>query len=94
MSTTFGILRIDIDHNKLIDEDGELLEYISDNIFEPIFFRSMNNCKWLNSIAKHISDDTKVYALDNSAQGVYTIKDLKELLERDKQSYRHNTINN
>ncbi len=94
MSTTFGILRIEVDHNKLVDEDGEILEYISYDIFQPIFHRSMGNCKWLTSIARHISDDTKVYALDNSAQGVYTIKDLKDLLERDKQSYRHNTINN
>ena len=83
MSTTFGILRINVDHDKLVDEDGELLEYISENIFEPIFFRSRTRCRWLNSIAKHVSDDTRVYALDNTAQGIYTIKDVKELLERD-----------
>ena len=38
MSTTFGILLIKVEHEKLVDEDGALLDYISDEIFEPVFF--------------------------------------------------------
>jgi hypothetical protein len=37
MSTTFGILTIKVEHNKLVDEDGDLLDYISKEIFEPVF---------------------------------------------------------
>ena len=85
MSTTFGILRTQVDHDKLVDDDGDLLEYISENIFEPVFFRSLNNSRWLTHFGPHLSDDIKVYALDNTQQGVYTIKDCKELLKREKQ---------
>lgn len=81
MSTTFGILKIKIEHDRIVDEYGDLLEYISENIFEPVFFRSLNNSRWLTHLGPYISDDTKVYALDNTQQGVYTIKDCKKLLD-------------
>jgi hypothetical protein len=80
MSTTFGILRIKVEHEKLVDEDGTLLGYVSDEIFEPVFFRG-RNCGWLNNLAEHIDENTKVYPLDNTPQGIYTIKDCKELLK-------------
>ena len=84
MSTTFGILRIGIEHDKIVDEDGDLLEYISENIFEPVFFRSLNNSRWLTSFGPYLDESLKVYALDNTQQGVYTIKDCKELIEKEK----------
>jgi hypothetical protein len=80
MSTTFGILQIKVEHEKLIDEDGALLDYISHEIFEPVFFRG-RNCGWLNKLAEHIDENTRVYPLDNSPQGIYTIRDCKELLK-------------
>ena len=85
MSTKFGILRIEIEHDKITDEDGYVLEYISENIFEPVFFRSFSNSRWLTHFGPHLSDDINVYALDNTHQGIRTIKDCKELLEREKQ---------
>lgn len=85
MSTTFGVLKQYIDHDKIVDEDGDLLWYISENAFEPVFFRSMNRSRWLSALGQHADNNIRVYALDNSQQGVYTIKDCKELLEKEKQ---------
>ena len=86
MSTTFGILKLQIDHDKIVDNDGDLLEYISENIFEPVFFRSMNNSRWLTHLGPYISDDVKVYALDNTQQGIFTIKDCKNLINKENDS--------
>ena len=79
MSTKFGILTEQIDHDKLVDEDEDLHFYISKTIFEPIFFRG-NTSRWLTSCGEQFKDDTRVYALDNTQQGIYTIKDIKEFL--------------
>jgi len=83
MSTTFGVLKEYIEHDKLVDEDGDLLWYISENAFEPVFFRSMNRSRWLNSLGQSADDNIRVYALDNIQQDIYTIKDCKELLEKE-----------
>jgi hypothetical protein len=82
MSTTFGIPKepIDID---LGDADG-IYYYINPDIFEKVFFRTMNNSRWLNDLAKSLPDETKVYALDNTQQGVYTIGDIKQLMKNGK----------
>jgi hypothetical protein len=79
MSTTFGILQIRVEHEKLVDQDGDLLEYISHGIFEPVFFRGTNS-RWLKNWAEQLDDSTKVYAIDNTQQGIFTIKDCKEFL--------------
>lgn len=79
MSTTFGILKIRVEHEKLVDQDGDLLEYISHGIFEPVFFRGTNS-RWLKNWAEQLDDNTKVYAIDNTQQGIFTIKDCKEFL--------------
>jgi hypothetical protein len=77
MSTTFGILTEKVEHEKLVDEDGDLLFYISGSIFEPVFFRG-NNSRWLKEWAKLLPDKTKVYATDNTQQGIFTIGDIKK----------------
>ena len=77
MSTTFGIpLRI-IDDRVLTDEEGDLEDYIDTSFFTPIWFRSVGNCRWLNPLGERLPDETKVYALDNTAQGIRTIGDIK-----------------
>jgi hypothetical protein len=80
MSTTFGIpiRKIDIE---LGNEDG-LHDYISTEFFEKVWLRSygIGGCSWLNPLGELLPDDTKVYALDNSQQGVYTIGDIKEIM--------------
>jgi hypothetical protein len=79
MSTTFGIPKelIDIE---LGDADG-IYYYINPDIFEKVFFRSLGNSRWLNDLAQSLPNETKVYALDNSQQGVYTIRDIKQLMK-------------
>jgi len=83
MSTTFGVLKEYIDHDKIVDENGEILWYISDNAFDTIFFRSMRQSRWLHLNDEYIDDNVRVYALDNTHQGIYTIKDCKELLKKE-----------
>jgi hypothetical protein len=80
MSTTFGIPKEPIDI-ELGDADG-IYYYINQDIFEKVFFRSYGNSRWLNDLAKSLPDETKVYALDNSQQGIYTIGDIKELMKK------------
>jgi hypothetical protein len=79
MSTTFGIPRKPIDI-ELGDEDG-VFYYIDTDIFEEVWFRGMGRSRWLSDIAKSLPDDTRVYALDNSQQGVFTIGDIKRYEE-------------
>jgi hypothetical protein len=81
MSTTFGILIEKVEHEKLVDEDGDLLDYISREIFEPVFFRG-NNSRWLKEWAKLLPDETKVYAIDNTQQEIFTIGDIKKFIKR------------
>jgi len=81
MSTTFGILTEKVEHEKLVDEDGDLLFYISGSIFEPVFFRGTNS-RWLKNWAGQLPDDHKVYALDNTQQGIFTIGDIKKFLNK------------
>jgi hypothetical protein len=82
MSTTFGIPQRQVELSKLIDEDGDLHDYIDTSFFEKVFFRSMSNSRWLNSLAERLSEDTRIFPLDNTAQGIYTIKDCKEILKK------------
>lgn len=73
MSTTFGII---LPYN----EDQE---WADDNEIE-IAYRSYNKMKWLNPIAHLLPDDTPVEPLDNSAQGIFTIKDIKQAIKKNK----------
>lgn len=79
MSTTFGIPRKPIEI-ELGDEDG-VFYYIDTDIFEKVWFRSMGRSRWLSDLAKSLPDDTRVYALDNSQQGIFTIGDIKRYEE-------------
>jgi hypothetical protein len=82
MSTTFGIpiKKMDI----TIDEYEEIFKWIDDEneSFTEVWYRSMGNCRWLNPLGELLPDDTKVYALDNSQQGVYTIGDIKKMMDK------------
>ena len=82
MSTTFGIpiKKMDI----TIDEYEEIFKWVDDEdeSFTEVWYRSMGNCRWLNPLGELLPDDTKVYALDNSQQGVYTIGDIKQMMDK------------
>jgi len=83
MSTTFGIPLYPVDDKILVDEEGCLQPYISENFFSDVFFRG-NSSGWLNEWAEGLEGDVRVYPLDNTPQGIYTIKDCKELLKNKK----------
>lgn len=81
MSTKFGIpiRHVDVE---LGDEDG-IFDYIRPTFFEEVWFSANydGQDRWLNSMAERLPDYTRVYALDNSQQGVYTIGDIKKIME-------------
>ena len=83
MSTTFGIPQRQVELSILVDEFGDLHDYIDTSFFEKVFFRSMHNSRWLNPLASRLSDNTYVFPLDNTAQGIYTIGDIKEFLKEE-----------
>lgn len=86
MSTTFGII---IKNGKLLDlppqEDGLILPQEikdEDNIeIVNVAFRGSWGILWKNPIAPFLPPETKVYPLDNSHQGIYTIGDIIEELK-------------
>ena len=53
---------------------------VKDNVVE-VAFRS-NGIRFINELAELLPDDTPVIPLDNTAQGVYTIGDVKEEIEK------------
>ena len=79
MSTKFGVI---IEGNDFeLDEYGDIPEGIRDYVdFEEVAFRS-NGIRWTNLIASKLPDETKVYPLDNTAQGIYTIGDIKKQID-------------
>ena len=83
MSTTFGIPQRKISIDSLCDDEGNLLDYIDPSFFEKIFYRGNAgyDTRWLNNIAHLLPDYTRVYPLDNTAQGILTICDIKEHLQ-------------
>ena len=81
MSTTFGIPKREVDI-ELGDEAG-IFDYISEDFFDSVAFRSNGGILyWTRPLAFKLSDDTRVYALNNSQQGIYTIGDIKKQIEK------------
>ena len=82
MSTTFGIHR---EGKKIELVDDELpIEYFQDdrisNEFIEVAYRTNRGfIVWEDEIAPYLDDSILVYPLDNSAQGIYTIGDLKTI---------------
>ena len=59
-----------------IESTGEV-EQIARRVGTRVFFT--------NSIAEQLPELTKVIAMDNSHQGIYTIKDIKQARDKHKQ---------
>jgi hypothetical protein len=76
MSTTFGIHR----RNEIIEliDDDLPIDFNPDDFIE-IAYRVNKYTVFTNELASYLSDDLKVYPLDNTAQGVYTVGDIKKL---------------
>ena len=75
MSTTFGIFKKE---HLLKDESIDPTEFFLDDDFIEVAFRSSHGIRWKNELAPYLSDDIKVYPLDNTAQGIFTIGDIKK----------------
>jgi hypothetical protein len=77
MSTTFGILTSGGDIE--LENDCLPLSSKNEDYFEVVAIRRNNgSLVWMNVLAKFLPANTKVYPLDNSAQGIYTIGDVIE----------------
>ena len=82
MSTIFGIHR---EGKKIELVDDELpIEYFQDgrinNEFIEVAYRTNRGfIVWENEIAPYLDNSILVYPLDNGAQGIYTIGDLKTI---------------
>lgn len=79
MSTEFAVYR---GKEKVeTDEDGNITNEIL--LHWSQFLRvavrpNSGSMRWTNVLAELLPDETRVYPLDNSAQGIFTIKDIKE----------------
>ena len=81
MSTTFGIVirdgeLLDFESNQRIEEDDNT------DIIEVWFRGNFGGSTWTNPLAKFLPPETKVYSIDNTPQGIYTIGDILENYEK------------
>jgi hypothetical protein len=85
MSTIFAVL---IKDEELLDieinEDTDISSILDDDSLEivEVYFRGFRNSYWKTPLAKFLPPKTKVYPLDNSPQGIFTIKDINEDLNQ------------
>ena len=96
MSTTFGVYIKDInitlvnDDLPEFDDEGNIIDIEDD--FVEVFYRGMGYCRFKSDLAIFLPEDLKVYPLDNTAQGIYTIgdckKDFYEYLDENKIIYK------
>lgn len=80
MSTTFGVHRLN-DRIKLVDDELPE-EYFEGGKIEKEFIEvairgKSGYIRWKNELAPFLSNEHPVYPLDNTAQGIYTIGDIK-----------------
>lgn len=74
MSTLFGIFKSGA--HIVLEDDCLPIEYKEDD-FEIVAFRGNGTgFRWKNELARYLPSNTKVYPIDNSAQGIYTIGDI------------------
>ncbi len=80
MSTTFGVYKLN-EEIELDSNDCLFPEYDTENDFIEVAHRNRLGISWINELAPKLPGETKVYPLDNSAQGIYTIGDIKNEIE-------------
>ena len=51
-----------------------------DNQFIEVALRSGGTIRWINDLAPMLPDDVEVIPVDNSAQGINTIGDIKDAI--------------
>lgn len=79
MSTVFAIIKQEL--LSKTSQEKDFLDIKNEDCIE-IAVRSNNGriswCNHFHILLDYLPEDTKVFALDNSAQGIYTISDLKK----------------
>lgn len=87
MSTTFGICKIDFQ----LDEYGDIpQEYINEEFVEVAFRGNGGWFRFNTQTAEFLPDSTKVYPLDNTAQGIFTIGDIKREIDEQRATTKRN----
>ena len=83
MSTTFGIYSPDEDCPVVLHENGDPDWSVHEKYeFIKVAFRNNHGTmRWTNPLGSFLPDYLPVYALDNSNQGIKTIKDVKREIE-------------
>lgn len=79
MSTVFAIIKQEL--LSKTSQEKDFLDIKSEDCIEIAFRSNRGNIYWCNRfhiLLDYLPEDTKVFALDNSAQGIYTISDLKK----------------
>ena len=71
MSTTFGVLKKEYENKNIPLED------IDDEMLIEVAFR-WSNVYFTNELAELLGDDVKVYPMDNTAQWIYTVWDIRK----------------
>lgn len=94
MSTTFAILNSETENINLDNfKEGDIIsDYIEDDIdidslFMNVAFRTNDSIYWTNQIAKHLNDHIKVYPIDNTSQGIFTIGDIRKKILKNKNNF-------
>ena len=82
MSTTFGVQK-DNKNIELVDDCVPEDILTEDDVFIEVAFRGNRGFYWKNDIARFLPHETRVYPLDNSAQGIYTIGDIIKAIENE-----------
>jgi len=90
MSTTFGILMVEdakIEDILLQLPKSSMKNLLREEMFETVAFRDSSGVYYRGmgeKFARILPEDTEVYALDNSQQGIETLRDLKIEIEHTK----------
>lgn len=74
MSTTFAIFNIPVE----TDDDGQITSEYNEDDYLKVAYRSSGIILLgiFDVLKEYIKEDTKVYPLDNTAQGIYTFGDI------------------
>lgn len=75
MSTVFGIYK-KVTDIQLVD-DCLPEDYLDEDFIEVAFRGNKTGLRWTNELGQFLPNELNVYPLDNSAQGIYTIGDIK-----------------